>query len=73
MGEAKRRRKLDPSFGKSEKPDLEDIVGGKPYSEWRHKFGYTKKEWERLRPYFRVVPTTHDADCLTHLFLSCTA
>ena len=59
MGEAKRRKLIDPNYGK---PKPEEIIGGRTESEWQQKLGFTSKEWKSIKPNFRVVNTRDDVD-----------
>ncbi len=56
MGEAKRRKKLDPNYGKSV------VTSGKSDWEWKKELGLTNREWQKIKPYFRVVDTLDDVD-----------
>ena len=56
MGEAKRRKKLDPNYGKPV------VIGGKTDLEWKKEWCFTDREWQKIKPYFRVVNTVDDVD-----------
>ena len=56
MGEAKRRKKLDPNYGKPV------VIGGKTDLEWKKEWCFTDREWQNIKPYFRVVDTVDDVD-----------
>ena len=56
MGEANRRKKLDPNYGKPV------IIGDKTDLEWKKYLRFTDKEWQKIKPHFRVVETTDDVD-----------
>jgi hypothetical protein len=59
MGESKRRKQIDPNYGK---PKQEENLGGKSESEWREKLKYSVHEWKQIKPYFRVVKKFEDVD-----------
>ena len=50
MGEASRRKKLDPNYGKPV------MIGDKTEFEWKKAYVI------QIKPYFRVVETTDDVD-----------
>ena len=56
MGEAKRRKKLDPNYGKPV------VIGGKTDLEWKKEWCFKDREWQKIKPYFRVVNTVDDVD-----------
>ena len=56
MGEAKRRRRKDPSYGKSE------MIGGRTYLEWKKYLYFTDREWKEMKPHFRVVNSVKEID-----------
>ena len=59
MGEAKRRKMLDPNYGKHKS---EEIIGHRTESEWRKKLGFTVRKWKKVQPNFRVVDNYDDVD-----------
>ena len=56
MGEAKRRKKKDPNYGKSE------MIGDRTYLEWKKYLYFTDREWREIKPYFRVVDSVNEVD-----------
>lgn len=62
MGEAKRRKQLDTMFGKPKLLENDDVIFGRKESEWASKLGFTKKEWQRMKPSIRIVQSIDDVD-----------
>ncbi len=62
MGEARRRKKLDPNFGKPKPPEIDDVIYNRKESEWQRELGLTKKEWKRIKPTIRIVESANDVD-----------
>ena len=56
MGESKRRKRLDINYGKPVK------IGNRTELEWKKELLFTDREWQRVRPHFRVVDTIEDID-----------
>ena len=56
MGEAKRRKKLDPNYGKS------PIMGWRTQSEWKRKLRITEREWTEAKQELKVVNSINDID-----------
>lgn len=57
MGESKRRKKLDPTYGQA-KPKF----FGKTALQWQRDLSLTSQEWDFIAPHFRVVDTAEDVD-----------
>ena len=57
MGEAKRRKKLDPTFGQSQL-----IIHGRTEEQMRRELDISMRRWIELKPYIRVVDTSEDVD-----------
>ena len=56
MGEAKRRKKLDPNYGKS------PMMGWRTELEWKKRLGILEKYWAEARADLKVVETIDDVD-----------
>ena len=56
MGEAKRRKKLDPNYGKPV------IIGDKNDSEWKQDLCFTDRQWRKIKPHFKLVNSIDDVD-----------
>ena len=56
MGESKRRKRLDVNYGKPVK------IGNRTELEWKKELSFTDREWQRIRPHFRVVDTVEDVN-----------
>ena len=56
MGEAKRRKKQDPNYGKS------PMMGWRTELEWRRKLGITEREWTEAKQELKVVNSINDVD-----------
>ena len=56
MGEAKRRKKLDPNYGKPV------IIGDKSDSEWKEHLCFTDRQWRKIKPHFKLVNSIDDVD-----------
>ena len=59
MGEARRRKLLDPSYRRSKSNKL---IGGRTESQWKKRLNFTDRKWRKIKPYFRVVDTCDDVD-----------
>ena len=56
MGEAKRRKKLDPNYGKS------PIMGWRTESAWKRILRIPEKDWARAKSDLRVINSINDID-----------
>ena len=56
MGEAKRRKKSDPNYGKPV------IIGDKNDSEWKKHLCFTDRQWQKIKPHFKLVNSIDDVD-----------
>ena len=56
MGESKRRKRLDVNYGKPVK------IGNRTELEWKKELSFTDREWQRIRPHFRVVEDMEDVN-----------
>ena len=56
MGRASRRKKLKSNYGKP--LTIDDMTE----LEWKKYLRYTDREWEKVKPHFRVVETVDDVD-----------
>ena len=56
MGEAKRRKKLDPNYGKPV------IIGDKNDSEWKEHLCFTDRQWRKIKHHFKLVNSIDDVD-----------
>ena len=56
MGEAKRRKKLDPNYGKS------PMMGWRTESEWKKRLHIPDKHWNKMKHDLRVVESRDDID-----------
>ena len=56
MGEAKRRKKLDPNYGKS------PMIGWRTESAWKRILRVPEKDWARAKSDLRVVNSINDID-----------
>ena len=57
MGKAKRRKQLDPNFGKPRPKQPERIIEGLTESQWQNELGLTKPQWNLIKNHFQVVHT----------------
>ena len=56
MGEAKRRKKLDPNYG-----NVRSLAGHIGH-RWREVLSLTNQQWVDIKSYFRFVATPDDVD-----------
>ena len=56
MGEAKRRKKQDPNYGKSH------VMGWRTELEWKKILGIPEKEWTKIKHDLKVVNSINDID-----------
>ena len=56
MGEAKRRKRLDPNYGKS------SMMGWRTELEWKKILGFPEGFWVEVKHDLRVVNTLDDVD-----------
>ena len=56
MGEAKRRKKLDPNYGKS------PMMGWRTESEWKKRLRVPERHWDKIKPDLRIVDSRDDID-----------
>ena len=56
MGEAKRRKKLDPNYGKS------PMMGWRTELEWKKKLGVPEKHWAQAKSDLRIINSLNDVD-----------
>ncbi|MEL4897574.1 hypothetical protein [Crocosphaera sp. Alani8] len=59
MGEAKRRKKLDPNYGQR---SVSDLKGGLSSNQWREKLGFSLSQWQKVWPDFQVVENIEKID-----------
>ncbi len=56
MGEAKRRKKLDPNYGKS------PMMGWRTESEWKKRLRIPEKHWDKMKHDLKVVESRDNID-----------
>ena len=56
MGEAKRRKKINPNYGKSQ------MMGWRTELEWKKKLGIPEKYWAKAKSDLRIVNSLNDID-----------
>ena len=54
MGEAKRRKKLDPNYGKS------PMMGWKTELEWKRTLGVPERDWDEIKCDLKIINSIND-------------
>ena len=62
MGEAKRRKKLDPNFGQPKPPKPEKIFAGKTESQWKEELKLPDNEWNEIKYHLRTANNRDEVD-----------